>query len=191
MYHDQGNLNFSFICSEDRYSDAEQTGIILKTLEKLGIQAEVSGRNDITIEGRKFSGNAYCKRGDNRQRHGTLLVNAQLGVFDRYLNAPKQKLEAKGVTSVRARVCNLCEYAPGLTVERTARRCARRMRTCTARPRIIRIRRKTLPRSTVSMRITRAGNGAWVKRRTLTIPLKTAFRGAWRSCACQWKTVRS
>lgn len=120
VYHDQGNLNFSFICSADRYSDAEQTGIILKALKRLGIHAEVSGRNDMTIEGRKFSGNAYCQRGSNRQRHGTLLVNAQLGVFDCYLNAPKQKLEAKGVASVRARVCNLCEYAPGLTVEQTA-----------------------------------------------------------------------
>ena len=121
VYHDAGNLNFSFICPEALYDEAEQTGIILNALTRLGIQARVTGRNDIEIEGRKFSGNAFCARGGNRQRHGTLLVNANLTVFDRYLNAPKQKLEAKGVKSVKARVCNLTEYCANLSVEKMAR----------------------------------------------------------------------
>lgn len=120
VYHDAGNLNFSFICPEDLYDEAEQTGVIMNALTRLGIHAQVTGRNDIEVEGRKFSGNAFCARGGNRQRHGTILVNANLTVFDRYLNAPKQKLEAKGVKSVKARVCNLSEFEPSLTVERTA-----------------------------------------------------------------------
>ena len=116
VYHDEGNLNFSFICSEERYDEAEQTGIILSALTSLGIRANVTGRNDIEVDGKKFSGNAFCQRGSNRQRHGTLLISANLGIFDRYLHAPKQKLEAKGVKSVRARVCNLNEVKPGLDV---------------------------------------------------------------------------
>ncbi len=118
VYHDMGNLNFSFICSNDRYCEKEQTAIILKAIEKLGIRAETTGRNDIAIEGRKVSGNAYCQRGNNRMRHGTLLVSSDLTVFDRYLNVPEKKLNAKGVKSVKSRVCNICEYAGAVTVEK-------------------------------------------------------------------------
>ena len=117
VYHDEGNLNFSFMCHERVYDEKEQTGIILKALHSLNIQAETTGRNDIAIEGRKFSGNAYCRRGNIQQRHGTLLVNSNLEIFDRYLSVPKQKLIAKGVKSVRSRVCNLSEYNVGLTTD--------------------------------------------------------------------------
>lgn len=115
VYHDEGNLNFSFMCHEKSYDEKEQTEIILNALRALGINAETTGRNDIAIEGRKFSGNAYCRRQNIQQRHGTLLVNAELGIFDRYLSVPKKKLIAKGVKSVRSRVCNLSEYRKGLT----------------------------------------------------------------------------
>ncbi len=121
VYHDLGNLNFSFICDKNIYDERRQTGIILDTLKRLGADAGVSGRNDIEIDGRKFSGNAYCSRGMNKQRHGTLLVDSDLTVFDKYLNAPAMKLAAKGVKSVRARVCNLSEYIDGLTVEKLSR----------------------------------------------------------------------
>ena len=117
VYHDQGNLNFSFMCHEKNYDEKEQTGIVLKALLSLGIHAETTGRNDIAIDGRKFSGNAYCRRRNIQQRHGTLLVNAVLGIFDRYLSVPKKKLIAKGVKSVRSRICNLSEYREGLTCE--------------------------------------------------------------------------
>ncbi len=117
VYHDDGNLNFSFMCHESCYDEKEQTGIILTALQSLGIKAEITGRNDIAIEGKKFSGNAYCRRQNIQQRHGTLLVNSMLDVFDRYLSVPKQKLIAKGVKSVRSRVCNLSEYRQGLKNE--------------------------------------------------------------------------
>ncbi len=120
VYHDAGNLNYSFIASEDIYDEARQTGVILKALETLGIRAQVSGRNDLTVNGLKFSGNAFAKRGHNRQHHGTLLISSRLDVFGRYLTPPKAKLQAKGIKSVRARVGNLNELVPGLTVERAA-----------------------------------------------------------------------
>lgn len=117
VYHDEGNLNFSFMCHESRYDEKEQTGIILKALQTLGIEATTTGRNDIAIDGRKFSGNAYCRRGGIQQRHGTLLVKSDLSVFDRYLKVPEKKLVAKGVKSIRSRITNLSEYKEDINVD--------------------------------------------------------------------------
>lgn len=120
VYHDEGNLNFSFVCSKELYNEREQTQIVLGALKSLGICAQPTGRNDIAIGDKKISGNAYCERAHNKQRHGTLLINSELDKFDRYLSAPKLKLNAKGVQSVRARVCNISEYKPGLTTAEVA-----------------------------------------------------------------------
>lgn len=120
VYHDSGNLNFSFIAGADIYDEKRQTRVIVNALESFGVKCEVSGRNDITADGRKFSGNAFCGRGEKRLHHGTLLINSDLGVFDRYLVPSRQKLEAKGVKSVRARVCNLSEFNPDITPESMA-----------------------------------------------------------------------
>ena len=120
VYHDGGNLNYSFIASRELYDEVRQTGVVLKALSALGVQAEVSGRNDISCGGLKFSGNAFAARGENRQHHGTLLIVSDLSRLGRYLTPSRLKLEAKGIKSVRARVCNLSEIAPGLTVAKAA-----------------------------------------------------------------------
>ena len=117
VYHDRGNLNYSFIMGKNRYDLKRQTGLIVSAVRALGIPAEVVGRNDLLADGRKFSGNAFCARGSARLHHGTLLVNADLGRLEDYLNVDAGKLRAKGIKSVRSRVCNLCEYAAGLDVE--------------------------------------------------------------------------
>ncbi|MCR5808824.1 MAG: lipoate--protein ligase [Clostridiales bacterium] len=116
VYHDGGNLNFSFITNEKLYDKERQTGVILKACERAGVRAEVSGRNDLLCGGRKFSGCAYALEGKARGMHGTLLVSADLSMLPRYLRPSKKKLEAKGITSVRSRVMNLSEAAP-VTVE--------------------------------------------------------------------------
>ena len=84
----------------------------MQALRTLGIEAEVNGRNDLTIEGRKFSGIAYGLKGVARAMHGTLLVDAKLDRLAKYLNPSKKKLAAKGVSSVRSRVVNLASLAP-------------------------------------------------------------------------------
>ena len=118
VFHDQGNLNFSFIAGERIYDTDRQFRMILKAVQALGIPCEFSGRNDLLADGRKFSGNAFCSRGHLRQHHGTLLINADLSRLQNYLNVDPRKLEAKGVKSVRSRVCNLSDFVPGLTCER-------------------------------------------------------------------------
>lgn len=107
VYHDMGNLNFSFIMGKDRYDVPRQLGVILEAVRSFGIRCEFSGRNDLLADGKKFSGNAFCARGDLRQHHGTLLLNSDLGRLQNYLNPDPKKLKAKGVDSVRSRVDNL------------------------------------------------------------------------------------
>ena len=118
VFHDQGNLNFSFIAGERIYDVERQLGMILKAVRALGIPCEFSGRNDLLADGRKFSGNAFCTRGHLRQHHGTLLINADLSRLQNYLNVDPRKLRAKGAKSVRSRVCNLSDFVPDLTCER-------------------------------------------------------------------------
>lgn len=119
VYHDCGNLNFSFLSPADCYDTDAQDEILLSALRSLGIDAERNGRNDITLtDGRKFSGNAFGARAKNRLRHGTLLINSDLTRLQRYLTVSAKKLHAKGVASVRSRVCNLAEICSDLTSDR-------------------------------------------------------------------------
>lgn len=117
VFHDNGNLNFSFITDEKHYDLNRQMRVILNAVSKLGLKAELSGRNDITVDGKKFSGNAFSLARGNRSHHGTILVNADLTKLSNYLCVSKEKMRSKGIDSVRARVCNICELSSGLTVE--------------------------------------------------------------------------
>lgn len=118
VYHDMGNLNFTFLCSEENYSPEKQTEIIMKACTSAGIETEVSGRNDILADGRKFSGNAFYISKGKVCRHGTLMIDTDTQILDKLLTPPKAKLEAKGIKSVRSRVINLCELSPCLTTEK-------------------------------------------------------------------------
>ena len=117
VFHDLGNLNFTFLVSREDYDVARQMEVIRQAVLSLGIRAEVSGRNDILAEGRKFSGNAFYKNGKQAYHHGTLLVAADMEKLSRYLTPSRAKLQARGVESVRSRVVNLSELNPQITVD--------------------------------------------------------------------------
>ncbi len=117
VFHDLGNLNFTFLMSQEDYCLETQLTVIQTALENLGIPCRRSGRNDILAGERKFSGNAFYKNGSRAYHHGTLLVSADLDKLSRYLSPPQAKLQAKGVDSVRSRVVNLREFKPELTVD--------------------------------------------------------------------------
>lgn len=116
VFHDLGNLNFTFLLPQAKYDLDKQFSVIQRSVERLGIATERSGRNDVLAGGRKFSGNAFYKNGKQAYHHGTLLVDVDKDRLSRYLNPSKAKLQAKGVDSVRSRVVNLRELNPEVTI---------------------------------------------------------------------------
>lgn len=117
VYHDVGNLNFTFLVREEDYDVDRQLSVIQEALRVLGIEAVKSGRNDLLVDDRKFSGNAFYHRQGYAYHHGTLLVDVDMQKLSRYLTPSKAKLEAKGIQSVRSRVANLREFVPALTCD--------------------------------------------------------------------------
>ena len=115
VFHDLGNLNFTFLVPQSEYDLDRQFAVIAEAVSLLGLRSERSGRNDVLAEGRKFSGNAFYKNGHQAYHHGTLLVDVDMEKLGRYLNPSKAKLQAKGVDSVRSRVVNLRELNPEIT----------------------------------------------------------------------------
>ena len=110
VYHDLGNLNFSIITSaeDSQKIDFRKYNIpILKSLEKLGLNCELSGRNDMTLDGKKFSGIAQSVWKNRVLNHGTLLFNTKLDVLSQALNVKQDKIESKGIKSVKSRVTNI------------------------------------------------------------------------------------
>ncbi len=117
VYHDDGNLNFSFVVPKALYDQQRQFSVIQRAVESFGLHTELSGRNDIMVEGRKFSGNAFSKGSINDLHHGTLLISGDMSDLARYLKPKTAKLQKHGVQSVRSRVVNLAELNPEITPE--------------------------------------------------------------------------
>jgi len=119
VYQDLGNSCFTFLSSISDYDIDRNTRIITEALRKnFGIDAQKTGRNDITVNGRKISGSAYKKSVDRAFHHGTILIDVDRDAFSRYLNPNKAKLQSKGVDSIQARVLNLVDLVPQLDHEK-------------------------------------------------------------------------
>jgi len=108
VYHDLGNLNFSFVMPTEIYDVKRQLSVIVEGLRSLGMTAIVSGRNDLTVNDAKISGNAFINRKTHSLHHGTLLVSTDFSSMSRYLTPSVYKLRKKAVSSVSSRVINLC-----------------------------------------------------------------------------------
>lgn len=111
VYHDDGNINFSFVAPAERYDQNKQFQVICRALAAYGLTAQVSGRNDMTVDGRKFSGNAFSRNGQRLLHHGTILIGGNIVDMQRYLKVKPAKLQKHGVQSVQSRVVNLKELA--------------------------------------------------------------------------------
>lgn len=120
VYHDDGNINFSFVAPYDRYDQMRQFEVIRRAVQAYGIDTVLSGRNDLLAVvpgesaasgGRKFSGNAFSKGKNQRLHHGTILIKGNIADMQRYLKVKPAKLQKHGVKSVQSRVVNLAELA--------------------------------------------------------------------------------
>lgn len=112
VYHDLGNVNFTFI-ADHTGSDFDFSTFcrpVIWALESLGVPAELNGRNDMTIRGRKFSGNSQYVKEGRVMHHGTLLYDSDLSVVSSALAPSRDKLTSKGLPSVRSRVTNIKPY---------------------------------------------------------------------------------
>jgi len=113
VYHDLGNLNFSFITKDDGdsfHNFRKFTEPVVNALRKLGVNADLSGRNDLLAEGRKISGNAQFSTRGRMFSHGTLLFDSEIESVVSALNVKKDKIESKGIKSIRSRVANISEF---------------------------------------------------------------------------------
>lgn len=113
VFHDLGNVNYTCIVPRESGQTLDFARFampVIEALRMLGVPAEFSGRNDITIEGKKVSGNAQCVRGGKMMHHGTLLFRSDMTDLAGALNVDPDKIKAKGIKSVRARVGNIGDY---------------------------------------------------------------------------------
>ena len=122
VYHDLGNLNYTIITDSGPTDTLDMSLFcqpVLRVLRDLGVPAELTGRNDMTLEGKKFSGSAQYLRRGRIQHHGTLLFDSDLDRVQQALRVDPEKIRSKGLPSVRSRVTNLRPYLPeGLTLPR-------------------------------------------------------------------------
>ena len=177
VYHDGGNLNFSFIMGCRRYDLARQMNLILESVQALGIPCECSGRNDILADGKKFSGNAFCERGEAKLHHGTLLIHSDLEKLERYLNPDIRKLASKGIKSVRSRVCNLNQFIPGIRTEALLQSlkdaCRREYGSCAA------VRREDLSAEALAPYIAKHASAEWRLGKTPRFDYEVSYRFPW------------
>lgn len=110
VYHDMGNLNFTFAAKDGLFDVERQTDVILLACRLLGVNAVKTGRNDLTVSEKKFSGHAYFSSKGFNYHHGTIMMDVVSEDLSKYLNVSKAKLKSKGVESVRSRVTNLRDH---------------------------------------------------------------------------------
>jgi len=125
VYHDLGNLNFTFVTDSNKLSEINFSRFCMPVIEALravGIHAELNGRNDMTIGGKKFSGNSQYIRNGRVLHHGTLLFKSNLQTISNALRVNEDKIVSKGIASVASRVTNISDYLPEeMTLERFKR----------------------------------------------------------------------
>ncbi|WP_342753261.1 lipoate--protein ligase [Shouchella clausii] len=121
VYHDLGNLNFSFITKDDGdsfHNFKKFTEPVVQALQKLGVNAQLSGRNDLQVGERKISGNAQFTTKGRMFSHGTLMLNSEIENVVSALKVKDDKIKSKGIKSIRSRVANIAEFlSEPLTME--------------------------------------------------------------------------
>ena len=115
VYHDPGNLNFTFLCHGKSYNFNHQIQIIISALKKIGVAVTLDKNHTLTVSGLKCSGNAFCMRKDKAFHHGTLLVCVNLNNLKRYLTQPEYTIKTRAINSKRAQIINLCDVVADIS----------------------------------------------------------------------------
>lgn len=172
VYHDLNNLNYTIISKEDENKAFDFKSFstpVINTLAQLGVKAEFTGRNDLEIDGKKFCGNAQAYINGRIMHHGCLLFDVDLSVLANALKVSKDKFESKGVKSVRARVTNIINELPKITVEKFRDLLLEYMKKSTQRLLNTSFQKKNWPKSITSRILSlELGTGTMVNHLNLT-----------------------
>jgi len=118
VFHDQGNLNYAMIIGINRYDKQKQFNLLIAALKQAGIVSCLNLKHDLLIDGKKFSGNAFCFRKTHALHHGTLMFTVNIDNLEKYLTSDKLKnIKSAGIQSVKSQVINLKNYLNSITME--------------------------------------------------------------------------
>lgn len=117
VFHDLGNLNFTLISPKREDNVSSNFNLVNKALRNLDIDSIFNGRNDLHVDGKKISGNAFYEKDNIFCHHGTLLIDVDMNKLSNYLTASKLKLKSKGIDSVKSRVINLVDLNKNIDVD--------------------------------------------------------------------------
>ena len=181
VFHDRGNLNYSFSMPRSYYDPRRFVGIVVQALECLGVPASACARHSVWIGGQKVSGTAFMLTGQRALLHGCILVNSDIALLHQVLRSPGRLLHTHGVPSVRAEVTCLADAHPQVTPERLAEAISQATATV-LQPRV----RRALPpesahHATVAEYHARQISTAWILGRTATFS-HTLSLGEGRGC---------
>lgn len=118
VFHDLGNLNFSILSRKNEVSKMKYNNLVIEVLRCMDIETSYNGRNDILVNGKKFSGNASYSSGDNSCQHGTLMIHTDIERMNLYLTPDNEKLARNYISSVKARVTNLVDIKQSISDEK-------------------------------------------------------------------------
>ena len=178
VYHDMGNLNFTFSLPTAEYDLHRQQRVIVEACRSLGIEASFSGRNDILAAGRKFSGNSFYHHNGCSFHNGTLLVSVDMSNLGKYLTPSQRKLQSKGVASVPSRVVNLSELHPGLRISQMQQAMAQAFADVYGLP-VTTITESQLDASEIEARRMRFASYDWIYGRAQPFPFSCGARYPW------------
>lgn len=115
VYHDAGNLNYCVVVKREDYREAQAYDMVLQALASLGVAAEKTGKSNLSVGGRKFSGNAFAFRKGRAMHHGTLLLHTDLERLQRYLGPMVKDIDTHAIASIPASVANLALNIPDVS----------------------------------------------------------------------------
>lgn len=115
VFHDLGNLNFTFFAEKEDYDKSKNLLSIMLALNTLGLNIQMNERHDLLLHNKKISGSAFRETRDRAFHHATLLINSDLALLRQALKVPALNIQSKGVASVKSSVTSLAEALPGIT----------------------------------------------------------------------------
>lgn len=178
VYHDVGNLNFTFLAGKEDYDTEKQNRVILEAVQSFGIMADRTGRNDMLANGRKFSGHAYFESAGKCFHHGTIMVDVDMERLPRYLTVPADKMKAKGVRSVKSRVTNLAALNSAVTVDKMRDAMIRSFQLVYGME-AKKLSRSDLPALEIAKRTAQFADPAWLERKAFPYSFEWKNRFPW------------